>query len=420
MFDVKKIENAKIEVTCKIEGEEWKVELKKAFKKLASNVQIKGFRKGQAPESVLKKHISDEQVRFEAAQMIAQDQITAAIKEKDLTLIDRPSLINVKPEENDCTLVFECPVYPDVTIKDYKKLGYKVEDVSVSDGEIDAELDRIKQNKAEIEIKEDGSLEKGDIAVFDFEGFKDGVAFDGGKGENYELEIGSGQFIPGFEDQMIGMKSNEEKQLNVTFPEDYHVENLKGAPVVFNVKLHEIKKKTLAEIDDELVKELKIDNVNNVDELKEYIKNNLLENKKIGAENKAVEDVLNKLVDNTEVDIPSIMITSEQDQLFSEYSQRLMSQGITIDQFAKITKKSVDDIKNELKPDAIKRVKTTLALNKIAELENVTVDQKDIDEEIEKMAKQYNMPVDQIKKYIPEDSVKSDLRLQKALEFIKH
>ena len=419
MSEVKKIENAKVELTCTVDGDKWTSAIKKAFKKLSANLEVKGFRKGQVPESIVKKHISDEQVQFEAAQDVAQEALVEGIKENDLELIDRPELKIDSVNADACKLTFVCPVTPDVKLGDYKKLEYKVEEVSVSDGDVEAEIDKLKEQKAELEIKEDGTVEKGDITVIDFEGFKDGVAFEGGKGENYELTIGSGQFIPGFEDQLIGMKAEEEKEINVSFPEDYHVEDLKGKPVVFKVKLHEIKKKVLATIDDELVKDLKIKDVNTVDELKNYIKDNLLKNKKFEAENKATEELLNKLIEGSEIDIPEVMISREQEQLVNDYSQRFMSQGITLDQFMKITGQTLDQMKEGFKPEAIKRIKTTLCLGELSKIEKLEPTAEDITKQYEDMAKQYNMQVDDVKKYVTDDQIKSDLKLEKALDFLR-
>ncbi|MDO5440187.1 MAG: trigger factor [Erysipelotrichaceae bacterium] len=419
MSEVKKIENAKVELTCTVDGDKWSSAIKKAFKKLSANLEVKGFRKGQVPESIVKKHITDEQVQFEAAQDVAQEALVEGIKENDLELIDRPELKIDSVNADACKLTFVCPVTPDVKLGDYKKLEYKVEEVSVSDGDVEAEIDKLKEQKAELEIKEDGTVEKGDITVIDFEGFKDGVAFEGGKGENYELTIGSGQFIPGFEDQLIGMKAEEEKEINVSFPEDYHVEDLKGKPVVFKVKLHEIKKKVLATIDDELVKDLKIKDVNTVDELKNYIKDNLLKNKKFEAENKATEELLNKLIEGSEIDIPEVMISREQEQLVNDYSQRFMSQGITLDQFMKITGQTLDQMKEGFKPEAIKRIKTTLCLGELSKIEKLEPTAEDIAKQYEDMAKQYNMQVDDVKKYVTDDQIKSDLKLEKALDFLR-
>ena len=420
MSEVKKVENCKVELTSTVDGDKWKDALKKAFKKLANSVEIKGFRKGQAPESVLKKHISNEQVQYEAAQGLAQDVLLKGIDEHELALIDRPELKIDAINDNECKFTFVCPVEPDVEIGDYKNLGYKVEDSSVTDGEVEAELDKLKEQKAELEIKEDGAVENGDIAVIDYEGFKDGVPFEGGKAENHELTIGSGTFIPGFEDQIIGMKAEEEKDINVTFPEDYHAEDLKGKAVVFKVKLHEIKKKVLATIDDELVKDLKIENVNTVDELKNYIKDTLLKNKQYEAENKALEEALNKLIENSKIDVPDAMVTRECDDMLQEYGQRLMQQGISLDQFMKITGQTADQLKENFKTEAIKRIKTSLCLKKISELEKVEVTKEDVDKAIEDMAKQYGLTVEQIKQYgLDENQVKADLKVQKALDIIK-
>lgn len=419
MSEVKKIENCKTELLCTIDGDKWKEAIKKSFNKLSKNIDIKGFRKGQAPLSVLKKHISDEQVQFEAAQDLAQDALLEGIKEHNLQLIDRPELKIDAINNDECKLTFVCPVEPDVTLGDYKNLGYKVEDVSVTDGEVEAELDKLKEQKAELEIKEDGSVEKGDIAVIDYEGFKDDVPFDGGKAENYELTIGSGTFIPGFEDQLIGMKPEEEKDINLTFPEDYHAEDLKGKAVVFKVKLHEIKKKVLAEVNDELVKELKIENVNTVDELKNYIKDSLLKNKQYEAENKALEAAVEKLISASEMEIPEVMIKREQDDMYQEYGQRFMQQGIPMDQFLKLTNQTEDQVKEGFKEDAIKRIKTSLCLKKICEIEKLEAAKEDIEKTFDDMSKQYGMPVEEIKKYVAEEQVANDLKLQKALEFIK-
>lgn len=419
MYDVKKIENAKVELTATIDAEAWKDALKKAFKKVAGKLEIKGFRKGQAPESVLRKHITDEQIQYEAAQDIAQDTLVKGIEEKEIELIDRPELKIDKINNEACVLTFVCPCEPDVKLSDYKNLGYKVEDVAVSDGEVNSELDRLKEQKAEIEIKEDGTLEKGDIAVIDYEGFKDGVAFEGGKAENYDLTIGSNSFIPGFEDQLIGMKADEEKEINVTFPEDYHAEDLKGKAVVFKVKLHEIKKKVLATIDDELVKDLKIKDVNTVDELKNYIKDNLFKNKKAEAENKAVEEMLNKLTEKAEIDIPDVMVTSEQEAMVNDYANRFMQQGIALDQFLKMTGQTIDQLKDSFKEDAKKRVKTTLCLKEVSKLENLKPTNEDIENEFKKMAEQYNMKVEEVKKYVSEIQIKKDLAVQKAVDFLK-
>ena len=419
MSEIKKVENAKVEITSVVDGEKWAEAYNKAFNKLAAKTSIDGFRKGKAPKNILKKVINPQSVCYEAVDEIAQSVLEEAIKEHNVELIDRPELNLGTVNETSCTFIFTCPVPPDVELGDYKNLGYHVEEVSVTDGDVEAELDKLKEQKAELEIKEEGELENGDISVIDYEGFKDGVPFEGGKGENFELTIGSGQFIPGFEEQLIGMKTEEEKEINVTFPENYHVEELKGQPVIFKVKLHEIKKKVLPELDEELIKDLKIENVNTLDELKEYYRANLLKSRKDWAENKALDEALNKLVEEAKVEIPEVMINSMCDNMINEYGQQFMAQGLSMEQFRSMFGENVDGLRNAFRPEAEKRVKTNLCLNKLAELENLNVGAEDLEKYYSDLAETYSMPVEDVKKYIPESNAKEDLKVRKALDFIR-
>lgn len=419
MSEIKKVENAKVEITSVVDGEKWAEAYNKAFNKLAAKTSIDGFRKGKAPKNILKKVINPQSVCYEAVDEIAQSVLEEAIKEHNIELIDRPELNLGTVNETSCTFIFTCPVPPDVELGDYKNLGYHVEEVSVTDGDVEAELDKLKEQKAELEIKEEGELENGDISVIDYEGFKDGVPFEGGKGENFELTIGSGQFIPGFEEQLIGMKTEEEKEINVTFPENYHVEELKGQPVIFKVKLHEIKKKVLPELDEELIKDLKIENVNTLDELKEYYRANLLKSRKDWAENKALDEAINKLVEEATVEIPEVMINSMCDNMINEYGQQFMAQGLSMEQFRSMFGENVDGLRNAFRPEAEKRVKTNLCLNKLAELENLNVGAEDLEKYYSDLAETYSMPVEDVKKYIPESNAKEDLKVRKALDFIR-
>ena len=419
MSEIKKVENAKVEITSVVDGEKWAEAYNKAFNKLAAKTSIDGFRKGKAPKNILKKVINPQSVCYEAVDEIAQSVLEEAIKEHSVELIDRPELNLGTVNETSCTFIFTCPVPPDVELGDYKNLGYHVEEVSVTDGDVEAELDKLKEQKAELEIKEEGELENGDISVIDYEGFKDGVPFEGGKGENFELTIGSGQFIPGFEEQLIGMKTEEEKEINVTFPENYHIEELKGQPVIFKVKLHEIKKKVLPELDEELIKDLKIENVNTLDELKEYYRANLLKSRKDWAENKALDEAINKLVEEATVEIPEVMINSMCDNMINEYGQQFMAQGLSMEQFRSMFGENVDGLRNAFRPEAEKRVKTNLCLNKLAELENLNVGAEDLEKYYSDLAETYSMPVEDVKKYIPESNAKEDLKVRKALDFIR-
>lgn len=419
MSEYKKIENAKAEVTCTLEGESWKNAIEKAFKKNASEIEVKGFRKGQAPRNIVEKYINNNKVLLDAAENLAQGTLDEAIKEHNIELIDRPSLRLDSIDDDKCVMTFELPVMPDVKLGDYKKLEYKVDEVKVDDKEVDDQIADLLDRKADLEIKEDGEVENGDTTVIDFEGFLDGVPFDGGKGENYDLVIGSGSFIPGFEEQLIGMKPEETKEIKVTFPEDYQAENLKGKETTFNVTVHEIKKKVLPLLDDEFVKELKMDGINTVDELKEDTKKKLSEKKENEAKNKADNDLMDKLAEMTEVEIPEVMINSELDTMVQSYEQRLMQQGLALQQFLSITGQTIDSMKESMKDDAIKRIKINLGLSNIAKNEKLEVSAEDIENEYKKIAEQYGMEAEEIKSLIPDSSLTDDLLLNKALELLK-
>ena len=317
------------------------------------------------------------------------------------------------------TIVFNCPVKPDVTLGDYKALKYELEEVTVTDEEVENEINKTLERKGDLELKEDGAVEDGDTVVIDFEGFKDEVAFDGGKADNYELVIGSHSFIPGFEEQVVGMKSEETKDINVTFPEDYHVEELKGAPVVFKVTVHEIKKKVLPTLDDEFVKELKIENVETVDAYKEHVKESILAGKKAEAERKADEKLLKTLCDEATINIPAVMIEKETEAMLNDQAARLQYQGIPFDQYLKIIGQTREDIKKQLEESATARIKTTLCLEEVAKLENLEASDEDIEKYYDDMAKGYGMDVAEVKKYVPKENIIDDVKLQKAVDFLK-
>ena len=419
MSEYKKIENAKAELKCTLEGESWKDAQKAAFKKLAAKVEVKGFRKGQAPKNLVEKYVSHQEVLLDAAESLAQNALTEAIKEHNVELIDRPQLKLDEINDEKCVLTFECTVTPDVKLGDYKKIKYEVEEVKVEDKDVDDDIAKLLDRKADLELKEDGNVEEGDTAVIDFEGFLNGEAFEGGKGENYDLVIGSNSFIPGFESQLIGMKPEETKEINVTFPEDYQAENLKGKETTFKVTVHEIKKKVLPVLDDEFVKEQKIENVNTVEELKAYTKDYLTKEKQRLATNKAEEDLMDKLAEITEVEIPDIMIKSETDAMVQNYEQRMMQQGISLDQFMKLTGQTMEQLRDSMKDDAIKRIKINLALTEIGIKENIEVNDDDVKAEYEKMSSMYGMSVDEVSKYVPAENIKEDLKLQKTLDSLK-
>ena len=419
MSEYKKIESSKAELKVTLDGEKWANAQKSSFKKLAAKVEVKGFRKGQAPKNLVEKYVPHQEVLIEAAESLAQEALTDAIKEHDIQLIDRPQLKLDEINDEKCVLTFDCTVAPDIKLGDYKKLGYKVEEVKVEDKDVDDDIAKLLDRKADLELKEDGAVEDGDTAVIDFEGFLNGEAFEGGKGENYDLVIGSHTFIPGFEEQLVGMKAEESKDINVTFPQDYQAENLKGKEVVFKVTVHEIKKKVLPVLDDEFVKEQKIKDVNTVDELKAYTKDYLTKQKESEATRKAEENLMDKLAGITEVEIPEIMVSTELDSMIQQYEQRMMSQGLSLKQFMELTGQTMEGLRDSMKDDATKRIKLNLALSEIAKKENIEVTDDDINAEYEKFASMYGMKVEEVKQYIPADNLKDDLKLQKTLDSLK-
>ena len=420
MSEYIKNESGKADIVSVIEGEIWQKAKEHAFNKLAKNVQIKGFRKGQAPKNLVKKYVNDGEVLLNACEDLAQNCLIEAVDEHKVELIARPELKIDEINEDKCVMRFVCQIKPDVNLGEYKGLGYKVEEVVVSEDEINEEIEGVRQRKADLELKEDGEVVEGDTVVIDFEGFKDGVAFEGGKGENFDLEIGSHRFVPGFEEQLIGMKSEEEKEINITFPEDYQAEDLKGQDVIFKVKVHEIKQKVLPEVNEEFIKELKLPNVNNEEELREFYKNKAIDKKTVEATNKATEELMDKLANSCEIDIPEVMIENELENMTYDYDRRLQSQGLSLAQLLQMTNQSIDDFKNGQKDAARNKVKMNLILEEIAKVENLQASEEELDNEYQKLADMYGMKIEEIKPMIDPEALKYDLKLSKALDFVKN
>ncbi len=407
------------ELKVTIEGENWKTAQKKAFNKLAKELEIPGFRKGSVPAAMAKKYVPAQKIMLEAVEHCAQGLLDAGIEEHKLWPISRPELNIEEISEEAATMSFTFAIKPEVKLGEYKGLTYEVEETSVSEEEVEAEVKRIQENFAELEVKEDGEVENGDIAVIDFEGFKDGVAFEGGKGENYPLEIGSNSFIPGFEEQLIGMKKEETKDINVTFPENYQAAELAGQPVVFKVTVHEIKAKVLPELNDDLAKDVNAPDVETMDDLKALIRKNQEEQKQQNAENEATNKLISTVVDVCEVEIPEVMIKNETDDMIQDYANRLQQQGISLTQFFQITGQSEETLREQMAKDAENKVKLRLVLDAIATQENLEVGEEDIDTEYGLIASQYNMEKEKVKELIPASSISYDVRLRKALDLIK-
>ncbi|MGX8834059.1 trigger factor [Amedibacillus sp. YH-ame6] len=407
------------ELTTSVEGEAWKAAQKKTYNKMAKKVNLPGFRPGQAPAALVKKQISTQSVLMEAIDEVAGEALSAAIKEHDLWVVSRPSLDVESIDEDKVTFKFIVAVKPEVKLGKFKGLDIKKDEVKVDDADVTADVERLAERFADLVVKEEGKVENGDTAVIDFEGFKDEVPFEGGKGEDYPLVIGSGSFIPGFEEQVLGMKSGDTKDLNVTFPEEYQAAELAGQPVVFKVTVKEIKSKVLPEINDELIKQAKIEGVETVDAYKEYAKKNLEESKEREATQKFENDILTAVTEASEVEIPDVMIEDETDNLVRDFEQRLQSQGFGMEQFLQITGNTVEGIREEMKKDAFGKVKVRLVLEAIAAEEKIEVSEVDIEKELETVANTYNMPLEKVKELISGDAISYDLRIRKALDLIK-
>lgn len=411
-------ENSKGELTVTLSGERWLKAQEKAFNEIAKEVEIKGFRKGQAPKALVEKQVSEGLILSEAVNEIANDLLQEGIKEHDLWPVDRPELSVNAISKQEVEMVFTIIVKPEVELGEYKGLNYEIEDVEISNEKVDAEIERMRQNYAEITVKEDAA-EDGDIVVIDFEGFKDGVAFEGGKAEGHELKLGSNSFIPGFESQLIGTKAGDSKDVELSFPEDYHVEDLKGAPVVFKVTVHEVKETILQEVNDDFAQDLNIPEVETVEQLKERIKSDMENQEKDKAENEALDKLLTEVVDNASVNIPQRMIEDETDQMIQEFAQRLQQQNFGLNQFLQMTNQSIDDIRSQFEIDATSKVKLRLVLETIADKENLVADEDAINDEYQKIADQYQMELDKVKELILAESLEYDVKMRKALDFVK-
>lgn len=413
-------EKSKGELKATVNGETWTKAQDKAFKKLAQKVNLPGFRKGQAPLNMVKKHVGKQNILMEAIDEIAGEALMNGVKEHELQMIARPELGVEKIDENEVVLTFAITVKPEVTLGEYKNLDVKKDKVEVTAEEVEEEAAKLQEKFAELVIKEEGeAVENGDTAVIDFEGFKDDVPFEGGKGESYPLVIGSGSFIPGFEEQLIGMKANETKDIDVTFPAEYQAAELAGQPVVFKVTVHEIKKKELPALDDELVKQAEIKDVETLEAYKEYIKQQLTETKTNQAEEKYTNDILTKICENSKVEIPQIMIEDETDRLVNDFAQRLQSQGFSLDQFKQITGQSQEAIRAELGKDAEQKVNVRLVLEAIAAKEGIEVSDEEVAAEYTKLAENYHMEVEKIKELLDHDAIAYDLEIRKAMDLVK-
>lgn len=408
------------EVVIKIDGEAWSKALDQAFKKKQKTAKVDGFRKGKVPRDIYEKHFGKESLFIDAADSVLQDAYTKAMEESKLVPVVQPSVDLKSLSEDGVEFTFKIVTKPEVKVKKYKGLNIKPEKVEVTEEEIDHELGHLLERYTELVTKEDGTVEEGDTAVIDFEGFKDGVAFDGGKGENYSLEIGSHTFIPGFEEQLIGMKSGEEKEIEVTFPEDYGSKDLAGAKATFKVKVHEIKVKEKRELDEDFFEDLGMDGVNSEETLREEIKKSISAQKEMDAENKYIDAILEGVSKNVEVDIPEEMVDEEVTRLMNRFEQQMRMQGISLDLYYQFTRSTEADLRNQLEKEAYSNVLYRLMLEEIMNLEKIEVSQEEAEKEAEELAKKYQMEKDEfLKQFGGIDMVQYDLEMRKTIELLK-
>ncbi len=390
-----------------------------AFKKVVKQVNVPGFRKGKMPRQMFEKRFGIESLYQEAIDYLLPEAYTSALVETGIEPIDRPE-IDVEQIEKGKNFIFKATVQvkPEVKLGEYKGLEIEKFDTDVTEEEVAEEIKKLQERHAELVVKEEGPAENGDTVVLDFAGFVDGVAFEGGTSENYTLELGSNSFIPGFEDQLVGLTAGEEKDVEVTFPEEYHAAELAGKPAIFKVKLHEIKGKELPELDDEFAKDVD-DEVETLDALKEKLKGKLVHDKKHQEEHHIQNSVVEKATANAEMEVPAVLVETEVGRMLSEFEQRLQMQGMNLELYFQFSGQDESALRDQMKEEAEQRVRGNLTLEAIGKAENIEVSEEDVNAELEKMAEMYKMPIEDIKKAIGgAEGVKSDLRIRKTVEFL--
>ncbi len=417
---VEKLEKNMAKLTIEVDAAQFEDAMKKAFNKNKNKFNIPGFRKGKAPRAMIEKMYGEGIFYEDAADEAINATCMQAMDESGLEIVSRPE-VAVEQIGKDKPFIYTAlvAVRPEVILGEYKGIEVEKADASVTAEDVEAELKKVQEQNARLLNVEDRPVADGDKTVIDFEGFKDDVPFEGGKGESYPLVIGSGSFIPGFEEQLVGMKANETKDINVTFPAEYQAAELAGQPVVFKVTVHEIKKKELPALDDELVKQAEIKDVETLEAYKEYLKKQLTEAKTNQAEEKYTNDILTKICENSKVEIPQIMIDDETDRLVNDFAQRLQSQGFSLDQFKQITGQSQEAIRAELGKDAEQKVNVRLVLEAIAAKEGIEVSDEEVEAEYTKLAENYHMEVEKIKELLDHNAIAYDLEIRKAMDLVK-
>ncbi len=416
-----KLEGNQGVLTVEVEADQVDKALDQAFKKVVQKVHVPGFRKGKIPRKMFEARFGVESLYQDALDILLPAAYGQAVRETGIQPVDRPE-VNVEQMGKGQNLVFKATVVvkPEVKLGQYKGLEIESKDFSVTEADVNEELKRMQDRHAELVVVEDGKVENGDIVLIDFEGFQDGVAFEGGKAENYSLEIGSGTFIAGFEEQLVGMAKGEEKEITVTFPEEYHSPNLAGKEAKFQVKVNEIKRKNLPALDDEFAKD--VSEFDTLEELKADLNKKLEERKTREKDQYIREELVKKATENAEIDLPDVMVEQELDQMVSEFAQRLQFQGMDIELYYQFSGMDESMLRDQFRADATMRVRSALTLEAIGKAENISVSEEDANEELNKLASMYNRPADELKKiFAAQDGLAGlyrDIQIRKTVDFL--
>ena len=416
-LQVEKLEKNMAKLTIEASAEEFEAAVEKAYQKAKKSISLPGFRKGKAPRRMIEKMYGTGVFYEDAANELIPDAYSKALSECEEQIVSQPK-IDVVQIESGKPFIFtaEVALKPEVTLGEYKGVEVEKAPVEVTDAEIDAEVDKQREQNARTIDIDDRAVEKGDMIKLDFDGSVDGVPFDGGKAENYDLTVGSGSFIPGFEDQLVGVKIGEEVDVKVTFPEDYHAKDLAGKDAVFKCKVNEIHVKEVPEADDDFAQD--ISEFDTLAEYKEDIKKNLTEKKEKEARAAKENAAVDKAIENAQMEIPDAMLNTQVRQMLDDFSRRMQSQGLSMEQYMQFTGATVDSLKEQMKPQAVKRIESRLVLEKVAEAENIQISDEKLDEELAKMAEMYKMELDKFKELVGEyekEQMKKDLAVQEAV-----
>lgn len=419
-YTVENLEKSMAKITITVSAEDFEAAMVRSYNKNKKSISIQGFRRGKAPRKMIEKLYGPEVFYEDAANFAIPDAYEEAAKECGLDIVSRPE-IDVVDIGKGKEFVFSAvvAVKPEVKLGDYKGLEVTKREVKIMAADVNAELEKVREQNSRMLTVDDRGIKKDDTAVIDFEGFVDGEPFEGGKGEDYSLVIGSHSFIDTFEDQLVGKKTGDEVEVNVTFPEEYHAEELKGKPALFKVTVKEIKKKELPKLDDEFASE-----VSEFETLKEYkasVKKSLTERRKAEVKREKENEVVEKAVENATVEIPEPMVDEQVQQMIQEFAGRIQQQGLSLEQYMQMTGMTPEVLMGQMKPEAEKRIKTRLTLEEIVKAEKIKATAKDIEKEIEDMASMYQMEVDKLKEMLgdtEQEQIALDMAVQKAVEFL--